>query len=223
MSDNASVEPVPMSALGRHTQFSTRLFETCSFSLPEVPFAARCSRTRASSLMSSGRKSTRQRSRRAWTMERRSPWSWRRPRPPRSAQQVAPGDWVIGSDSVVRVDERFFDKPRRPRRGRRPSSALFGQADAPDERASHWRATGPVEWSHVGRAELHVRERQRGFHPVLSGCRVAGSRQLRRSFPDRRAAASNCSTDYRWSFHDHGNAAHSGAQSACASGRCCNR
>lgn len=73
-----------------------------------------------------------------------------------------PGDWVIGSDSVVRVDGRLFDKPR-----------------SRDEAADHLRAFsgkpmqlvsavalargGEIDWSDVGRAELHVRELSDAF------------------------------------------------------------
>jgi len=73
-----------------------------------------------------------------------------------------PGDWVIGSDSVVSVDGRLFSKPR----GR-------------DEAAEHLRffsgrtmrltsavalaTAGRTDWSHTDAASLQVRELSSAF------------------------------------------------------------
>lgn len=73
-----------------------------------------------------------------------------------------PDDTVIGGDSVVRVADRLFDKPR-----------------SRDEAAEHLRYFsgkpmqlfsavalahgGAVDWSDIGRAELHVRDLSENF------------------------------------------------------------
>jgi septum formation protein len=73
-----------------------------------------------------------------------------------------PGEWVIGSDSVVSVGGRLFDKPKDR-----------------DEAAEHLRffsgkrmeltsvvalvRDGQLDWSHAETARLHVRELSEGF------------------------------------------------------------
>ena len=75
---------------------------------------------------------------------------------------VRPDDTIIGGDSVVRVADRLFDKPR-----------------SRDEAAEHLRYfsgkpmqlfsavalahEGAVDWSDIGRAELHVRDLSEDF------------------------------------------------------------
>ena len=78
------------------------------------------------------------RSRRAERARRDRRRSSRRPR--RCSVSRLP-DWVIGSDSVVSVDGRLFDKPARPRRGGRASALLLRQDDAADQRGRAWLAT----------------------------------------------------------------------------------
>lgn len=74
-----------------------------------------------------------------------------------SVSERHPEDWVVGSDSVVEMDGRLFDKPQ-------------SRADAADHlRGFSGRIlrlfsgvalarSGAVEWRHVGFAQLSVRE-----------------------------------------------------------------
>ena len=73
-----------------------------------------------------------------------------------------PGDWVIGSDSVVRVDERFFDKPR-SREEAADHLRLFSGKPMQLYSAVALARGGSIEWSDVGRAELHVRDLSEDF------------------------------------------------------------
>lgn len=72
------------------------------------------------------------------------------------------GDWVIGSDSVVRVEERLFDKPR-SREEAADHLRLFSGKPMQLYSAVALAKDGKVEWSDVGRAELHVRELSEEF------------------------------------------------------------
>jgi len=79
-----------------------------------------------------------------------------------AVSNLRPGVWVIGSDSVVAVEGRLFNKPR-----------------SRDEAAEHLRffsrkkmlltsgvvlaRDGEIDWSHIGRAELEVRELSETF------------------------------------------------------------
>jgi septum formation protein len=72
------------------------------------------------------------------------------------------GDWVIGSDSVVRVDERFFDKPR-SREEAADHLRLFSGKPMQLYSAVALARGGSIEWSDVGRAELHVRDLSEDF------------------------------------------------------------
>ena len=68
-----------------------------------------------------------------------------------------PGDWVIGSDSVVAAGGRLFNKPGSREEAAehlhffssKPMRLISGVALAKD---------GHVDWSHVGQAELIVRD-----------------------------------------------------------------
>ena len=73
-----------------------------------------------------------------------------------------PGDWVIGSDSVVRVNERFFDKPR-SREKAADHLRLFSGKPMQLYSAVALARGGSIEWSDVGRAELHVRDLSEDF------------------------------------------------------------
>ena len=73
-----------------------------------------------------------------------------------------PGDWVIGSDSVVRVDERFFDKPRSFEEAA-DHLRLFSGKPMQLYSAVALARGGSIEWSDVGRAELHVRDLSEDF------------------------------------------------------------
>jgi septum formation protein len=67
-----------------------------------------------------------------------------------------PDDWVIGSDSIVSVDDRLFDKPRDRSEAAehlrffsgKPMSLISAVALARDRR---------IDWQHVGSAALQVR------------------------------------------------------------------
>ena len=73
-----------------------------------------------------------------------------------------PDDWVIGSDSVVRVDERFFDKPS-SREEAADHLRLFSGKPMQLYSAVALARGGSIEWSDVGRAELHVRDLSEDF------------------------------------------------------------
>ena len=73
-----------------------------------------------------------------------------------------PGDWVIGSDSVVRVGERLFDKPRSRDEAADHLRNFSGQPLQLTSAVALAR-DGNVDWSDVGRAELHVRELSEEF------------------------------------------------------------
>jgi septum formation protein len=80
----------------------------------------------------------------------------------RAVSALRPGDWVIGSDSIISVEGRIFNKPRDR-----------------DEAAEHLRFFsgntmllvsavalahgGEVDWSRPGRAQLEVRELSEAF------------------------------------------------------------
>ena len=72
------------------------------------------------------------------------------------------GDWVIGSDSVVRVGERLFDKPRSRDEAADHLRNFSGQPLQLTSAVALAR-DGNVDWSDVGRAELHVRELSEEF------------------------------------------------------------
>jgi septum formation protein len=71
--------------------------------------------------------------------------------------RVRPGEWVIGADSVVAVDGKLFSKP-----GSRDEAAehlrYFSGKPMLLTSAVALARDGKVEWQHVGRAELQVRE-----------------------------------------------------------------
>jgi nucleoside triphosphate pyrophosphatase len=74
----------------------------------------------------------------------------------------SPDDWVAGSDSVVSVDGRVFDKP-----GSRDAAAehlrfFSGKAMTLTSAVALARA-GKVDWSHVDAATLHVRRLSEEF------------------------------------------------------------
>lgn len=73
-----------------------------------------------------------------------------------------PGDWVIGSDSVVSVDRRMFDKPVD-----RPAAAehlrMFSGKAMRLTSAVAIARNGAIEWSRDDTATLHVRELSDAF------------------------------------------------------------
>jgi septum formation protein len=73
-----------------------------------------------------------------------------------------PGDTVIGGDSVVRVNDRLFDKPR-SRDEAAEHLRLFSGNPMQLFSAIALARDGAVDWSDVGRAELHVRDLSEEF------------------------------------------------------------
>ncbi len=67
------------------------------------------------------------------------------------------GDWVIGSDSVVSVGGRLFDKPADRGQAAKHLRAFSGQAMELTSAVALAR-DGEVDWSHQEAASLQVRE-----------------------------------------------------------------
>jgi len=70
---------------------------------------------------------------------------------------LRPGDWVIGSDSLMTVGVRRFDKPRNRDEAAEHLRTFSGQAIILTSAVSLVR-DGEVEWTHADRATLHVRD-----------------------------------------------------------------
>ena len=66
------------------------------------------------------------------------------------------GDWVIGSDSVVSVDGRLFDKPRNRDDAAEHLRVFSGKAMQLTSAVALAR-NGTVDWSHAETARLQVR------------------------------------------------------------------
>ena len=73
-----------------------------------------------------------------------------------------PGDWVIGSDSIVRVGERLFDKPESREQAAEHLRAFSGKSMQLTSAAALAR-DGDVDWSDIRRAELFFRELSEEF------------------------------------------------------------
>ncbi len=67
-----------------------------------------------------------------------------------------PDDWVIGSDSVVSVDGRMFDKPVNRDQAVEHLRFFSGKAMKLVSAVALARS-GQIDWSHAGTAFLHVR------------------------------------------------------------------
>ena len=79
-----------------------------------------------------------------------------------AVSSARPGDWVIGSDSVVSVEARLFDKPYD--RGEAAEHLRFFSGKALTLTSAVALARdGAVDWGHVDRAELNVRPLSEGF------------------------------------------------------------
>ena len=68
-----------------------------------------------------------------------------------------PGEWVIGSDSVVSVDGRPFDKPKN-RENAAEHLRLFSGKTMLLSSAVALASGGSLNWSHVETARLNVRQ-----------------------------------------------------------------
>ena len=73
-----------------------------------------------------------------------------------------PGDWVIGSDSVVSVGGRLFDKPADRGQAAEHLRTFSGQAMRLTSAVALARG-GEVDWSHYETASLQVRELSEDF------------------------------------------------------------
>jgi len=73
-----------------------------------------------------------------------------------------PGDWVIGADSVVAVDGKLFSKPE-SREEAAEHLRLFSGKPMLLTSAVALARDGQVDWHHIGRAELQVRELSQQF------------------------------------------------------------
>jgi septum formation protein len=71
-------------------------------------------------------------------------------------------DWVAGSDSVVSVDGRLFDKPASRDQAAEHLRSFSGKEMALTSAVALARS-GKVEWSHADTATLHVRRLCDGF------------------------------------------------------------
>ena len=69
---------------------------------------------------------------------------------------AGPGDWVIGSDSVVSVDGRFYSKPR-DRSAAAAHLAAFSGRSMLLSSAVALVKDGRIDWSHAETARLSVR------------------------------------------------------------------
>ena len=78
------------------------------------------------------------------------------------ARSVATGDWVIGSDSVVSVDGRLFDKPRDRDEAAEHLRFFSGKMMRLTSAVALARS-GKLDWSHVGSARLEVRPLSNAF------------------------------------------------------------
>lgn len=79
-----------------------------------------------------------------------------------SVSRPHPGEWVVGSDSVVSVDGRLFDKPRNRDEAAEHLGFFSGKLLVLTSAVAMARG-GTVDWSHVEGAELHVRALSREF------------------------------------------------------------
>ena len=73
-----------------------------------------------------------------------------------------PGDWVIGSDSVVAVDGRLFSKPR-SREEAAEHLRFFSDKRMLLVSAAALARNGSVDWSLSGQAELQLRSLSEDF------------------------------------------------------------
>ncbi|WP_395624033.1 Maf family protein [Sphingomonas daechungensis] len=73
-----------------------------------------------------------------------------------------PGDWVIGSDSVVGVDGALFNKPASREEAAEHLRKFSGKKMLLTSGVA-LAHDGEVDWSHFGRAELEVRDLSEEF------------------------------------------------------------
>ena len=161
MSDKASVEPLPKSALGRHPHFSTRLFmtglilasgssirrkmlEDAGVDFEVVPAnideeAAKEGKLNIETVVES-------------LAEAKA----------LAVSATRPSDWVLGSDSMIAVDGVLFSKPKDRYEAAEHLRTFSGKTMLLYSGVALAR-DGEIEWSQFGRAELDVRELSEEF------------------------------------------------------------
>ncbi len=78
------------------------------------------------------------------------------------AMSIQSGEWVIGSDSVVSVDGRLFDKPRDRNQAADHLRFFSGRTTLLTSAVALARG-GTIEWRHVEQARLVVRSLSEAF------------------------------------------------------------
>lgn len=150
-----------MSALGRHTLFSTRLF------MPALILASGSS-IRRKMLQDAGVEfevvpaKIDEEAAKADTEDLEEIATSLAEAKAVAVSEARPGDWVIGSDSVVSVDGRMFSKPR-SRDEAAEHLRFFSGKKMELASAVAFARDGEVDWSRIGHAELDVRELSEDF------------------------------------------------------------
>jgi septum formation protein len=161
MSDKGTVEPLPMSALGAHHLFSTRLFMTALI-------LASGSSIRRKMLEDAGlefevvRPDIDESAAKAGQPDLDSIAKSLAEAKGLSVSAARPDAWVIGSDSVIGVDGKLFSKPGSREEAADHLRAFSGKKMLLVSAVSLAR-NGELDWSHVGQAELEVRQLSEEF------------------------------------------------------------
>jgi septum formation protein len=163
-SNNAPIEPAPMSALGLHHGFSTRLLGLALILASSSPI-------RRTMLDAAGvdyvaiAADVDEAAIKASLAEPAEAASALAAEKARAVSEARPADWVIGSDSVVSVGGRTFDKPR-DRDQAAEHLRLFSGKPMQLTSAVALARGGVVDWVHVQSATLQVRTLSDAFIEV---------------------------------------------------------
>jgi predicted house-cleaning NTP pyrophosphatase (Maf/HAM1 superfamily) len=177
-SNNAPIEPAPMSALGLHHGFSTRLLGLALILASSSPI-------RRTMLDAAGvdyvaiAADVDEAAIKASLAEPAEAASALAAEKARAVSEARPADWVIGSDSVVSVGGRTFDKPR-DRDQAAEHLRLFSGKPMQLTSAVALARGGVVDWVHVQSATLQVRTLSDAFIVVSAPAAVQRERVLRR-------------------------------------------
>lgn len=161
MSKNGAVEPLPKSALGRRTDFSTRLFEN-------VLILASASPIRRKILEDAGVEfevvpaNIDENSAKEGKPDMETIAQSLAEAKALAVSELRPGTWVLGSDSVVTVGGKLFSKPRDRDEAAEHLRAFSGKTMLLSSAVAIAK-DGEVDWTHFGRAELDVRELSEEF------------------------------------------------------------
>lgn len=161
MSKNGPVEPLPKSALGRRTDFSTRLFENVLILASASPIRRQILEDAgvefevipANIDEDSAKKNKPDMETIAQSLAEAKALA---------VSALRPGDWVIGSDSIVGVAGQLFNKPRSREEAAEHLRFFSGKKLLLTSGVALAR-DGEVDWSHCGRAELEVRKLSEDF------------------------------------------------------------